>query len=214
MPYPLDFSLLPKLTHGRAFMRLDDGVVAGIASLRRVSERASNAIRFIYWAGAKSEVLRCTDSEAQQLREGCFRAALTEFASIEEVQLLDYAELGISRSPLRLNDTANPLLHAFREMRNLEVHLRQSALRSRPKDVLWGHMSQPSEATPITISIWTAEALTPQAFSLLRNARNYTSDQVTKMVSWVNAAQSEWGIQEVFLLAVEEYCRLLKTRGG
>lgn len=211
MPYPLDFSLLPKIMHGRAFMRLDDGVVSGVASLQRVSERASNATRFVYWAGANSEVLRCPDSEAQQLREGCFRAALTEFASIEEVQALDYAELGSGRVPLRLNDTPNPLLHIFREMRNLEVHLRQSTLRSQPKDVLWGNMSHPSEATPLTISIWTVEALTPQAFGLLRNAKNYTSDQIAKMISWLNAAQSEWGIQEVFLLAIEDYCRLLKT---
>lgn len=211
MPYSLDFSLLPTLTHGRAFMRLDDGVVSGVASLRRVSERASNATRFVYWAGADSEVLRCPDTEAQQLREGCFRAALTEFASIEEVQALDYAELGISRTPVRLNDTPNPLLHIFREMRNLEVHLRQSALRKHTKSVLWGNMSQPSEATPLTIAIWTAEALTPQVFAQLRNARNYTADQIAQMISWVNSAQSEWGIQDVFLLAIEEYCRLLKT---
>jgi hypothetical protein len=211
MPFTLDFDLLPKMTHGRAFVRMDDNVASGITPLRRVRERASNATRFAYWAGAGLEVLHCPDSEAQQLREGCFRAALTEFVSIEEVQSLDYAELGISRAPLRLNETPNPLLHVFRELRNLEVHLRQSELRSQPKDVLWGDMSRPKEATPLTISIWTVEALTPHAFGLLRNAKHYTPDQISKMISWLNAAQNAWGIQEVFLLAVEEYCRLLKT---
>lgn len=212
MAYSLNFDLLPEMTHGRAFMRMDDDVASGIASLRRVSERASNAIRFAHWVGANSDVLRCPDSEAQQLREGCFRAALTEFASIEEVQCLDYKGLGISRAPLRLNDTPNPLLHIFRELRNLEVHLRQSELRSQQKDVLWGHMSRPTEAMPLTISIWTVEGLTPHAFGLLRNAKkHYTPDHISKMMSWLNAAQNEWGIQEVFLLAVEEYCRLLKT---
>ena len=211
MPHALDFDLLPKITHGRAFVRMDDNAAACVASLRRVRERASNATRFAYWSEADSEILRCQDSEIQQLREGCFRAALTELVSIEEVQGLDYTELGIKRATLRLNDTPNPLLHVFRELRNLEVHLQQSQLRSQPKDVLWGHMSQPIEATPLTISIWTIEALTPHAFSLLRNAKHYTPAQISHMISWVNAAQNEWGIQEVFLLAVEEYCRLLKA---
>jgi len=211
MPYPLDFTLLPDITHGRAFMRLDDAALSGIASLRRVSERAKNATQFAYWSAASSEMLRCPESEAQHLREGCFRAALTEFASIEEVQVEDYAEIGITRRPLRLNDTANPLLHIFREIRNLEVHLRQSALRSQPKEVLWGHMSRPEEARPLTISIWRIDSVTPQAFGMLRNAKHYTPDQITAMVDWLATAQGEWGIAEVFLLAVEEYCRLLKA---
>lgn len=211
MPHSLDFSLLPNITHARAFMLMEDEAVADVAPLKRVSERAFNATRFAYWSGASSEMLRCEESEVQQLREGCFRAALTEFASIEEVQSLDYADCGISRTPLRLNETPNPLLHVFRELRNLEVHLRQSELRSRPKDVWWGHMSRPAEATQLTIAIWTVEALTPHAFGALRNAKQYSPDQISRMVSWLNAAQNEWGIQEVFLVAVEQYCRLLKV---
>jgi hypothetical protein len=193
------------------FMRIDDDVAAGIAPLKRLSERASNAVRFAYWAGGTSDTLRCPESEVQQLREGCFRAALTEFASMEEVQILDYKDLGIARTPIRLNETSNPLLHLFRELRNLEVHLRHSELRSVAKEVLWGHMERPDEAAALTISIWILDDLSPKSFGLLRNAKNYTSDQIDVMISWLNASQAEWGIQEVFLLAVEAYCRVLKA---
>ncbi len=210
MSHSLDFQLLPSVNCGHAFMRLDDNIAAGIASLTKLSERASNAVRFAYWAGGTSEILRCPESEVQQLREGCFRAALTEFASMEEVQVLDYKDRGASRMPLKLNETSNPLLHLFRELRNLEVHLRHSELRSVPKDVLWGHKDRPAEATALTISIWILDGVTPQSFGLLRNAKHYTSDQIVQMVSWLNTTQEQWGIQEVFLLAVEEYCRLLK----
>ncbi|MFA5172051.1 MAG: hypothetical protein WC426_10840 [Sulfuriferula sp.] len=192
-------------------MRIDDDVAAGIAPLKRLSERASNAVRFAYWAGGTSETLRCHESEVQQFREGCFRAALTEFASMEEVQILDYKDLGISRTPIRLNETSNPLLHLFRELRNLEVHLRHSELRSVEKDVLWGHMERPDEAKALTVSIWILDDLSPKTFELLRNSKNYTSDQIDVMISWLNASQVEWGIQEVFLLAVEAYCRILKV---
>ena len=211
MSHSLDFRLLPSVSFGRAFMRLDDDIAAGIASLTKLSERASNAVRFAYWAGGTSEILRCPESDVQQLREGCFRAALTEFASMEEVQVLDYKDRGISRMPLKLNETSNPLLHLFRELRNLEVHLRHSELRSVPKDVLWGHKDRPAEATALTISIWILDGVTPQSFGLLRNAKHYTSDQIDQMISWLNTTQEQWGIQEIFLLAVEDYCRLLKT---
>ena len=211
MSHTLDFRLLPSVSYGRASMRLDDDVAARVASLTRLSERASNAVRFAYWAGGTSEILRCPESDVQQLREGCFRAALTEFASMEEVQVLDYKDRGISRMPLKLNETSNPLLHLFRELRNLEVHLRHSELRSVPKDVLWGHKDRPAEATALTISIWILDGVTPQSFGLLRNAKHYTSDQIDQMISWLNTTQEQWGIQEIFLLAVEDYCRLLKT---
>ena len=207
---PLDFRLLPSVNFSRTFMRMDDDVAAGISSLTRLSERANNAVRFAYWAGGTSEVLRCPESEVQQLREGCFRAALTEFVSMEEVQVLDYKDHGISRTPLKLNETSNPLLHLFRELRNLEVHLRHSELRSVSKDVLWGHMDRPEEATALTISIWILDDVTPRSFGLLRNAKFYTPAQIEQMISWLNATQQQWGIQEIFLLAIEDYCRLLK----
>lgn len=211
MSHALDFTLLPSVSFGHAFMRIDDDIAAGISSLTRSSERASNAVRFAYWAGATADVLRCSESEVQQLREGCFRAALTEFASMEEVQVHDYKDHSITRAALRLNETSNPLLHLFRELRNLEVHLRHSELRSVSKDVLWGHIDRPDEATAHTISIWILDNVTPQSFGLLRNAKSYTPAQIDQMISWLNAAQGQWGIQEIFLLAVEEYCRLLKV---
>ncbi|MHB1084851.1 MAG: hypothetical protein ACYCZA_08420 [Thiobacillus sp.] len=211
MSHTLDFSLLPSVSYGRAFMRLDDDVAAGVASLTRLSERASNAIRFAYWAGGTSEDLRCPEPEVQHLREGCFRAALTEFASMEDVQVLDYKDCGIARTPLKLNETSNPLLHLFRELRNLEVHLRHSELRSVQKNALWGHKDRPDEATKGIQEIWILDGVTPQSFGMLRNAKHYTSNQIDQMISWLNATQEQWGIQEVFLLAVEEYCRLIEN---
>ena len=53
-----------------------------------------------------------------------FRAALAEFVSIEDILPLDLTARGITKQRLRLNETPNPHLHVFRELRNHEIHLR------------------------------------------------------------------------------------------
>lgn len=201
----LDFTRLPTITRGRTFMRMESDVAAGIERYRRLSERANNAIRFASWSEGDSTTLRCHETEVQQLREGCFRAALSEFASMEDAQKLDYEEQGGARVQIKLNDTDNPLLHIFRELRNLEIHLRHSRLRTVPQNIFWG-----TKEIPLAIDVWIMEGITSDSFSSLRNAKNYSSQQIDQMVNWFNAAQAEWGVQQLFLLAVEEYCRELK----
>jgi hypothetical protein len=143
------------------------------------------------------------------VREGLMRAALTEFVSIEDVLQLDLQDLGLHQSPLRLNDTDRPLLHIFRELRNHEVHLRHGRLRSISRDVSWGHYDRQEEATPLTIELWLLDGVTAESFGTLRNARAYGEADIRRMVELFNFAQAEWGIQDLFLNAVEEYCCLL-----
>ena len=206
--HDLDFGLLPTLLYKHTFMQLQNDTATGIASLTKLSERANNSIRFAHWSSGTSDILRCSESEVQQLREGCFRAALTEFSSMEDVQ--KHLEIGhsITTKPLLLNATLNPLLHLFRELRNLEVHLKHSGLRSISKEFYWGTQDQ---ANAFSMPVWILDGVTPQSFSQLRNSKNYTVDQIERMVSWLNETQEEWGIQEIFLRAVEEYCKLLKV---
>lgn len=211
MPHALDFRLLPQPKYNRVFVRLDDEVAAGIAPFKRLSERALNAVQFARWSTGSSETFSCYESEVKRLREGCFRAALTEFASMEEIQSLDYKDRRLSRAALKLNETSDPTLHLFRELRNLEVHLQHSELRGEQKDFMWGHVDRPAEATEISIAIWSLEGVTPRSFGSLKNARHYTADQIATMTSWLNTMQMKWGIQELFILAVESYCRLLKA---
>lgn len=188
-------------------MQIDDAISQSITSLRRVSSRAHNAVRFAYWSQLSANDLRCQATDVPQLREGCLRAALMEFSSIEDVQLQDYNEAELTNKPVKLNDTNHPLLHIFRELRNHEVHLRQSELRAISKDVLWGDVVRPQEATPLTISIWVLDGITVQSFSALKNARSYSKEQITKMLNWFNSSQENWGFQELLCLAIEEYCR-------
>ncbi len=89
-------------------------------------------------SGRKTHALY--EEEQQDLREGFFRAALTELVSIEDILHLDLSALGISKPSLKLNHTTNPLLHLFRELRNHEIHLQHNSLSAKDKDVLWGNI--------------------------------------------------------------------------
>lgn len=204
MKHHLDFARLPTVTSGRTVLRIENDVAAGIARFRRLSARANNALHFAALSVGDATVLHCHESEIQQLREGYLRAALSEFASMEDAQQRDYAEHDVKRVPIKLNSNSNPLLHIFRELRNFEIHLCHSRLRPYPKDILWG-----KKAIPLTIDVWVVEGVTPDSFSSLNNARHYSRQQIDQMVSWFNATQAEWGVQQLFLLAVEEYCREL-----
>ncbi len=68
---------------------------------------------------------------------------------------------------------------------------------------------RPSEATPLRISIFSLEGVTIKSFSQLNNARRYTPTEIHCLVDWFNKSQAKWGIQELLLTAVEEYCREL-----
>jgi hypothetical protein len=49
-----------------------------------------------------------------------------------------------------------------------------------------------------------------ESFSQLNNVkRNYPYEECCKLVGWLNESQTVWGIQQLFLIAVEDYCREL-----
>jgi hypothetical protein len=204
-----DLSTFPELRYGRAWFHLDEDLVKAMQPLCRALTRAQNAVRFAWFSEGDAELMRCRETEAHHLREGFLRAALAEFVSMEDVLKLDLSTLGISAPPLRLNQTPKPILHLFRELRNHEIHLRQSSLSVTQKDALWGHIERPAEARPLRISIWTLEGVTFESFLELRNARLYTKAEISCFVGWFNKGQAAWGIQQLLLIAIEEYCREL-----
>lgn len=214
MHHSLDFNALPVIDRGRAFFRVQDDLSQGLRRLPRVSDRVQNAFRFLYWSMQDADFLRCPVEAASPLRDGCVRAALTEIVSIEEMQGHDFREIGLRITPLRLNSGSNPSWHLVRELRNLQTHLRQDTMTDTPKDVLWGHADKPHEARPLTITIYSLQGVDEHAFQSLRNAKNYTSSDISRMVQWFDIAQSEWGVQEVLAYVIEDYSRALLARAA
>ncbi len=72
-----------------------------------------------------------------------------------------------------------------------------------------GRIDQPEQASAITVDIWRMDGLTASGFLQLRNARKYSEADITRLVSWFNAVQEDWGVGEILLRAIQDYCREL-----
>jgi len=214
MHHSLDFNAIPIIDRGRAFFTVQDDLSQALRRLPRISDRVRNAFQFLYWSMQDASLLRCPEDAAAPFRDGCVRAALTEVVSIEEMQVHDFRECGLDTTPLKLNSGSNPSWHLVRELRNLQTHLRQDTMRDTPKDVLWGHPDKPQEARPLTINIYTLQGVDEQAFHSLRNAMRYNSADVSRMIEWFNAAQCDWGVQEILADVIESYSRALLARAA
>lgn len=203
MVYQLDFSDLPTLDYMSLFHRLSDDVEKGISKFPEVTGRAEGAV---YFSNRISAPPQARDDNRDQLREAFLRASIAEFAGIEEALERDLKTLQISSLPLKIKDTADPLLHIIRELRNLEIHLQSSDFVSSQKDVLFGDFENPERAHPLKITNWYIADIGVAQFRKLRNASRYTSLDIQSLITWFNQAQKQWGIGELVRLATERYC--------
>lgn len=207
--HPIDLSLLPDVTHGHAWFRLDDDVANRLATLRRVSERLKNSIKFMCFSGADEKTLGCDAKEAGALREGFLRAALAELVSVEEMLPIDLTDLGRTDAVVKLNDTKLPHLHFCRELRSHELHLYHNKMTGFSSDVLWGNIDKPEDATSLMASMWTLDGVTVQSFGRLRNSKHYSADEIRAMVTWFHQTQAKWGVHEILLRVAIDYAKAL-----
>jgi hypothetical protein len=131
---------------------------------------------------------------------------------MEDALQRDLAQAGRSEPVARIACTADPLLHIIRELRNLEIHLHSSSLTAHEITVFWRDRTNPDREHALTDDAWCIDDLTPQRFSLSRNARHYTQANMQRLVKWFNAAQQEWGVAELVRLAILRYRRLIIDR--
>jgi hypothetical protein len=205
-----DFSRLPEITHVNSwFFCIDDDIVKAMEPLEHALARAQNAVRFAWFSEGSAERMQCSELEAVRLRAGFFRAALAEFVSMEDILEVDLPTLKNLKLPWKLNETPNPILHIFRELRNHEIHLRHSPFFREERDMLHGHIEHPADARLVRVSIWILDDISVESFSLLQNAKRYTYEERGRFVDWLNQSQAVWGVQPLFLIAVEDYCREL-----
>lgn len=205
----LDFSLLPEIDYAHTFFRLNDDHLTPLRRLARTQERIKNAVRFAWYSTSNAEIMHCQDEDAPTLRNGFLRAALTELVSTEDVLAADLADAGIPKPARRLNESPRPHLHLIRELRNLEVHLSHHRLVAHQRHLMLGRIDQPERAHAVTVDVWTLDGITVDSFSKLRNAKYYSRREIERLVAWFDSTQNEWGVDEIFLRAAQDYCREL-----
>ena len=196
----LDLQQLVRIDRGHVFLRLDEDVENGLHIFPEVRDRLLNALHFCGHIESDTE---------NRLRGGYLRAALAELVSVEDALYRLQRRNALPGEVRRLNHSSNPLLHIVRELRNLGIHLRSSTLDSEKRELLWGHVDRPEDATQVSWTLWWLDDLSLQAFEELNNFKRYDRTAFAKALAWFDEAQRQWGISELVLRAIKEYAREL-----
>lgn len=199
----LDLSLLTHSNSHQIFVCLPDKIEKAIGGLPETSTRFLAALKFCWYASGTSDVLFADEPKATRLREAFLRASLSEFVSIEDTLKRDLETLEIPDTPIRIFDLKHPLVHIMRVLRNLEIHLTSHQLSHSKKDVVMvvGETEHQTQTT-----VWTIDDLTVERFQRPRGVKeHYSSREIEAMVKWFNAAQRDWGVNDLLFRALCEW---------
>jgi len=179
----IDFRLAPVRDHTCTFIRLPAEDERRIAALPATAARINMALIFCAQIGSADKA----DQQAIRKCEGYMRATLAELVSVEDT--LAWERPG---KVFRLWQSANPLLHIMRELRNMNVHLQPSTFGTREISV----QLRVEGSVPTDIEIFTLQNFTAERFKQLHNAKRYTEQQVEDLVAWFNTFHKQWGIAD------------------
>lgn len=199
----LDLSLLTRAYSHEIFVCLPEQIETAIDVLPETSARFLAALKFCWYASGTPDTLFADEPKATRLREAFLRASLSEFVSIEDTLKRDLEAIGITGRSIKIFDLRHPLLHIMRVLRNLEIHLTSHQLSHSEKDVVmeFGGVQHQTQTT-----VWTIDPLTIERFCQPRRVKSqYSPTDIEAMVHWFNAAQRDWGVNDLLFRAICEW---------
>ena len=118
---------LPVFVSTPLYCCIDDEVETLLRPLTDTYARVRCASRFLQRFGAPIDFLNVTEDERLIVWGGYLRAALMEYAGMEDSVRLDLRRLGVHNDPVSVEGTNNAMLILLRELRNLHVHVVQNS---------------------------------------------------------------------------------------
>ncbi|OQB45145.1 MAG: hypothetical protein BWY02_02611 [bacterium ADurb.Bin157] len=189
----LDFSLLPVIEGISLIFSIPDHICDAFSDFENTYNRARCAVYF---------ALQISKNTTQILREGYFRAALTEFVSMEETSK---KELGGIKHRL-ITASQNPLLHIMKQLRNLQIHLVSNHLDSSTHTISF-------HGTDYQLQKWhIQEELTLNDFAELDQRKFYKDTDLQQVIAWFNETQKQWGVHALIRQAVIMYAEELMQK--
>lgn len=209
----LDFSHLPVFVGAPLFCCIDAEIEESLRPLRDTHARIRCASRFLQQFGAPAGHLHVYEDELLPMWAGYLRAALMEYAGMEEASRRDLRRLGRADAAVSILDTRNAMLAVVRELRNLQVHVVQAAFDSSQKQavlrtIVPDHAADALRALGYEESHAMEIITIPRAdleLLLERPPRRVAPADWSLAIQWLDEAQNRWGIRDVILASVEEY---------
>jgi hypothetical protein len=183
--------------------RIDPEVRTAVHSLTEVDERIEGVERLSHQIRAEFEN---SDGDAKR-SQIYFRAALSEFVSMEDAAAFDFKRLNLGDAP-KIEKLSDPRLHGVRLLRHANVHLSATQLTTTERPAIW-HGPTGSQEFQYLLFLATGLNKTIRATD---QATRYASNVIAAMIDWLEAEQARWGIQHVVLRAAETYAQELATR--
>jgi len=182
MKAQLDFTDYPDINEGDILWRPPPIALQAVPQLY---ERATSALYMLYLSGGSDIPLR--DGVPAGLHVAMHvRAALTEFVGIEEaMKNAGYA--------FRITNSANPLLHFMRMLRNYQIHIGTQPMARKTVEIIFG-------GSDAVIEVATIDNLLADDFMQLdaiRKHKSYSRNEVERMIDLFCEQQGRLGAYEI-----------------
>jgi len=185
--------------------KIPDYIINKLIKIEKVCDQAEGAFHVLLNESSYETWSQRSDVDKNEKMKLCLlRCALSEIVGIEDA-LMKYYKCG---SIYHLYDTKDPIIHFIRELRNLEIHIKEEKISKHNNKVTYDGEVVVYNGSEVSISI---DYLNIDIGSLkkLKNYNRYTQEQWSLMKNKFDELQKDWGYQEVILAAVEKYCTLL-----
>ena len=176
----LNFEDYPDITKGDIFWR------APPDSLKRIPflyDRAASSLHMLFIMGSYTK----REGYTPEIHvAACIRAALVEFIGIEE-------SLKNGGVKFQIRNTSSPLLHFMRLLRNYQVHIGQHQVQKRSVEVTFA-------GDEVSMPVAIIDNLNADQFmdlDAIKKYKNYTHEEVEKMISLFEEQQCRLGVYEL-----------------
>jgi len=190
---------------GNVLIKFPDDMINKLKKIERVCDQAEGALHLIFNESNCDNWSQRNDVDKNEKMKLCLlRCALSEIVGIEDA-LRKYYE---NNNIFRLYDTKDPIIHFIRELRNFEIHIKETKISKHNIKVIYDGEVVTYKGSEVSINIDYLH-IDLGSFKKLKNYNLYTLDQWSFMKDKFDKLQMNWGYQEVIIGAVEKYCTLL-----
>ena len=132
------------------------------------------------------------------------RASLCDFVSIEEYIKQSYPDLNIEN--YRFYKSTNPIFHMLKLLRNYNIHLSDSTLANKSMMV-----RIPKDGTDdFEIQVEFISNLSIPEIRKLYSAKDYTDQQLQKMIECFEKEQHEFGVSALIIKSALDYAEKIE----
>lgn len=202
----LDFDLLDSFEAAGPWISISSTLKEELQSLQETQERVEGCLRFCWHVAYEPASSNRDATEDTEYRQRYLRAALAEYASMEDAARWDCQASG-REVPPKMTQLRDPRLHVVRLLRNTNIHLRASRLSQARRLAIWDCPDGPEE---FEFQMFIVDNLEEEVRPT--GKRKYEPDELDRMISWLEAEQREWGIPNVIHRAAETYAKILVRR--